>query len=281
MFERQNEPQARDSLPGRPPRIRPVRAAGVICLPRSTPVDRSQLQGASRSCHLFDTDGKRDTVTRYGFLIEPVKAGGAETVGKLCASWGSPADRRSSIVALVQVFQYMIGNPDWSLFSIEPGEDACCHNTVRSVPVRARSFQFRMTSHLGHREHALCGSALCSAERNMGIRSVRQRAFAVSVRQQPRISGVLRLFNRTRRDLRPLSRAPRDERRGCERDGGVSGRVLQRVNDPRKLSGSSRRGALYEAQATDQLGHRRTRSVPHGSGPKPPPEARQRDDSER
>ena len=74
-----------------------------------------------------DTDGKRDT-RRYGYLIE--------SWGELAGRIGGEKARLSGISrkmlndqqeALVYVFQYLIGNTDWSMVTSE-GDDECCHN---------------------------------------------------------------------------------------------------------------------------------------------------------
>jgi hypothetical protein len=65
---------------------------------------------------------------QYGFVIEPRQHLPARTGGE----WARvPGVKMSWIedhqAALVFVFQYLIGNTDWSLVPAE-GEDACCHN---------------------------------------------------------------------------------------------------------------------------------------------------------
>lgn len=77
-----------------------------------------------------DTGQERDTgaLPQYGFIIEPKQHLPARTGGE----WAQiPGVKMSWIddgqAALVFVFQYLIGNTDWSLVPAE-GEDACCHN---------------------------------------------------------------------------------------------------------------------------------------------------------
>jgi hypothetical protein len=77
-----------------------------------------------------DTDGrlKQESRERYGFVIESAKEFAERT--------GSAAARLEGIVysrldhnqaALVYVFQYLIGNTDWSLVTSFT-DDFCCHN---------------------------------------------------------------------------------------------------------------------------------------------------------
>ncbi|MGI9203792.1 MAG: hypothetical protein ACR2Q3_07260 [Woeseiaceae bacterium] len=77
-----------------------------------------------------DTDGrlKENTFVRYGFLIESA-SGLASRVG------GEPADvpavslrsLDSQQAATVYIFQYLIGNTDWSMVTADT-DDTCCHN---------------------------------------------------------------------------------------------------------------------------------------------------------
>lgn len=75
-----------------------------------------------------DTEKQASEVLRYGFLIESSAALAERNAGVLA--------KRKSIslgqldleqAALTYVFQYMIGNTDWSLVAAED-EEFCCHN---------------------------------------------------------------------------------------------------------------------------------------------------------
>jgi len=72
---------------------------------------------------------KRDSIVRYGFLIESASELADRFDGKRVqvpsVSLGS-LDKQQA--AKVFVFNYMIGNTDWSLIAAD-GSDECCHNT--------------------------------------------------------------------------------------------------------------------------------------------------------
>ena len=77
-----------------------------------------------------DTDGSLKHLDRpyYGFLIESDQELAARSDGEVSMIGGIPYSRlNDNHTALVYVFQYLIGNTDWSLISAE-GEDVCCHN---------------------------------------------------------------------------------------------------------------------------------------------------------
>ncbi|MEJ2400269.1 MAG: hypothetical protein P8Y52_02650 [Xanthomonadales bacterium] len=77
-----------------------------------------------------DTDGRldRNARQRYGFLIEPVEQLAERTDGErleldgVALAWLDPEQ-----AALVYVFQYLIGNTDWS-FIASDDKAHCCHN---------------------------------------------------------------------------------------------------------------------------------------------------------
>ena len=77
-----------------------------------------------------DTDGrlKEDIFDRYGFLIES-ESGLADRVGGQPALVTGVSLRTldSQQAAAVFVFQYLIGNTDWSLVTADE-DDTCCHN---------------------------------------------------------------------------------------------------------------------------------------------------------
>jgi hypothetical protein len=77
-----------------------------------------------------DTDGGLKHLDRpyYGFLIESDKELAARIGGKVAVVGSVPYSRLNDYqTALVYVFQYLIGNTDWSFVSAE-GEEVCCHN---------------------------------------------------------------------------------------------------------------------------------------------------------
>ena len=83
----------------------------------------------------IDTASRRNrSETGHGFLVEDIK-GVAARAGMRVAKQKTVA--RSALdpeqLALLSVFEYMIGNTDWSAISPEAGSD-CCHNAAVLVP---------------------------------------------------------------------------------------------------------------------------------------------------
>ena len=78
----------------------------------------------------IDTDDENKVDEKYGFVIEH-KNGlaarlGAEVVEVESTSWDQLDQRHASIAA---IFQYLIGNTDYSMIKGPPGDD-CCHNSI-------------------------------------------------------------------------------------------------------------------------------------------------------
>ena len=77
-----------------------------------------------------DTDGKMKKLDEqyYGFLIEPIDRLAERLDGEVQKVDGVPnTGLVSHGAALLNVFQYLIGNSDWSFVTAE-GEEHCCHN---------------------------------------------------------------------------------------------------------------------------------------------------------
>jgi hypothetical protein len=76
----------------------------------------------------IEQDPALEAKPQYGFVIEPKPQLQARTTGKWVQLPGVKLSRvEENQAALVFVFQYLIGNTDWSLV-LADGDDACCHN---------------------------------------------------------------------------------------------------------------------------------------------------------
>jgi hypothetical protein len=76
-----------------------------------------------------DAEGRRDPMSRFAFLIEDdddMAARSGWEVIKVPSI--HPYDLRASHLRLLELFQYMIGNTDWSVSRPERGKGYCCHN---------------------------------------------------------------------------------------------------------------------------------------------------------
>ena len=148
-----------------------------------------------------DTEAKRDTVTRYGFLIENDSLLGIRTGA------GAPVHVRNvppeledgEYLALVGVFQYLIGNPDWSAFAGTPDDDECCHNTAPigspAGPIFSVPYDFDITGIVYPR---YADQVFQPRTRNLGISRVRDRVYRGMCASAPALPAVFAKFNQQR-----------------------------------------------------------------------------------
>jgi hypothetical protein len=78
----------------------------------------------------YDTERSREIATKVGFLLEDESRFGERTgLAQLTDERVELARYDPAALALMEVFQYFIGNTDWSAIAGPAGEQ-CCHNVV-------------------------------------------------------------------------------------------------------------------------------------------------------
>lgn len=121
-----------------------------------------------------DTDGgiNKDEATSYGFLIEPVDQLAQRVNGKQSEI---PAVSLKSLnqqqAALVYVFQYLIGNTDWSFVTAEDG-DSCCHN-IKLIGIDSKQTPVPYDFDLA----GIVNASYAAPDPGLRIRKVRQRLY--------------------------------------------------------------------------------------------------------
>ena len=122
-----------------------------------------------------DTEEDREPLTKYGFLIEDkddmAERNGWEAIEDVPVI---PPDMFEPLqICIVALFQFMIGNTDWSAYKAPPGETDCCHNTkvVGSMagPVVSVPYDFDMSGIISTRYSQVAPG--------LEIRNVRQRLY--------------------------------------------------------------------------------------------------------
>jgi hypothetical protein len=156
-----------------------------------------------------DSGGDRDTVTRDGFLIEHQDAAAERTGWSYLVAPQVPPDVIDpENLALIGVFQYMIGNPDWSAFRAGPGRSECCHNTkpigTHVGPVFSLPYDFDISGLMNTRY----ANRLFSGNlEKLGLRDVRQRRFRGLCRSAPFWPAIFTRFNERRAEIEQLFRS--------------------------------------------------------------------------
>jgi hypothetical protein len=121
-----------------------------------------------------DTDGRITDKERtsYGFLIEPLRQLASRNGGRLSEI---PAISRNWIneeqAALVYIFQYLIGNTDWSLVTAE-SEENCCHN-IELIKIDSKQFIVPYDFDLA----GIVSASYAKPDPSLRIRSVKVRRY--------------------------------------------------------------------------------------------------------
>ena len=150
-----------------------------------------------------DSAGRRNPTSRYAFFIEDLEVM-AERNGFTPVE--EPVISLSSLdpeeLSRVEVFQYMVGNTDWSVLRGPEGE-GCCHNTkpIRGSDGRVVSvpYDFDITGAVN--------PSYGEPNPEFGLRSLRQRLYRGFCRPERFLELTLDAFRARRGDIYSLYRA--------------------------------------------------------------------------
>lgn len=124
--------------------------------------------------HFVDSEGKDKARTGFGFVIEDEDAMAKRIGGKVVKSDQVDASRMDQeAMALAELFQYLVGNNDYSLVKALPGEE-CCHN---ARPVLASESGRMVSVPYDFDMSGLVEAPYAAPPQALPIRSVRQRYF--------------------------------------------------------------------------------------------------------
>ena len=187
-----------------------------------------------------DTDGDRDTLTRYAFLIED------EELLAQRAGWQAleppmvqPEIYVQDQLNLVEVFQYLIGNTDWDAFRNAPDEDVCCHN-VKVIgdpagPVFPIPYDFDFSG--------IVDTRYATPDPSLNIGDVRQRVYRGICRPREEIDETLRVFQEQKEAIYALYRNQAGlEERTLERSIEYLDDFFEIIEDPGKVQQQNRTG---------------------------------------
>ncbi len=155
-----------------------------------------------------DSDGAREPITRYGFVIEHEETVAERTGWRYLVTPVVPPDAVDpASVAVVELFQYLIGNTDWSAFKADRGSDECCHN-VKPIgapvgPVFALPYDFDVSGLVNTR---YANRLFRGNLEELGLRNVRQRLFRGLCRSAPLWPMVATRFVDRRPEIEALFR---------------------------------------------------------------------------
>ncbi len=136
----------------------------------------SDMSFRVRLAHItyVDTEENKDPLTKYAFLIEHKDELAARTGWEILGIPQVPPDYfEQDNLNVVAVFQFLIGNTDFSSFQAAPGETECCHNAKAlgsmAGPVFSVPYDFDMSG--------IINTRYSEVSEKVPIRDVRQRFF--------------------------------------------------------------------------------------------------------
>jgi len=140
-----------------------------------------------------DSSGKKKTITQHAFLIEDIKE-----VAKRndCKDWTENkvatrlTDRRQTTI--VSIFEYMIGNTDWSI--------PVNHN-VKLLKSKSDSLSRAYVVPYDYDFSGLVGTTYSAPDERLGIASVKERLYRGFPRSMEEINDVLDVFNKQKANI--------------------------------------------------------------------------------
>jgi hypothetical protein len=184
-----------------------------------------------------NTEREDEPITRYGFLIEDEDMMAARTGWQYLQVPGIPPSVIDpDNVALLAVFQYFIGNTDFSPFMREPEKSECCHNTKpigdAVGPVFSVPYDFDLAGLLDTRyANRLYRGNL----EQLGLRSVRNRLYRGLCHFGDHVPPVLEQFNEKREAIYTLFREQEGlEPKVLEETVEYFDKFYETINDERK-----------------------------------------------
>jgi hypothetical protein len=162
--------------------------------------DRSVRVRLTRATYI-DTDGKRDSLTKYMFILEPFDMLAARHGWEVLEVPFVPPDQQDpSSLVLFEVFQFFVGNTDWSAFQASSGN--CCHNAkligTMAGPVIPIPYDFDWSG--------VISAPYAKPEPQAGVRRVRDRRYWGICRPPEEFGPVFNLFSERREVIYDLWR---------------------------------------------------------------------------
>jgi hypothetical protein len=181
---------------------------------------------------LVDTAEEHERAEGYGFFVEDIR----DVAARHGLQWrdtppASLAELDAAQLTLMTLYQFMVGNTDWSAVR-GPRSEPCCHNVAFLVgaqgPGLVLPFDFDQSG--------LVGAPYAFPSPELGIRDVRQRVFRGFCEHNGLLPSAIAVLNRRRPDLEALFNSPdlpypKDRRRALR----YIEEFYEIVNEPEKL----------------------------------------------
>ena len=143
----------------------------------------------------IDTEEESEPLTKFGFLIEDKDDMAARHGWEVLQAPAIPQDYFDPAqLAVMELFMFMIGNTDFSMFQAPPGETECCHNTkvigTMAGPVYPVPYDFDMSG--------LIDARYSQVAEGLPIRSVSERLYRGMCRPREALMLAIQSYNEHR-----------------------------------------------------------------------------------
>jgi hypothetical protein len=141
-----------------------------------------------------DTSGEDETITKHGFLIEDEDEVASRLNAELVEVEGlHPREGQWEFMGIMDIFQYMIGNTDWSV----PG--------LHNIRLLDKDFEYYAVPY-DFDFAGVIDAPYAKPDGSLRIKSVRDRMFRGFCRAPQELNPVLALFNEKKEDIYSLVR---------------------------------------------------------------------------
>lgn len=151
-----------------------------------------------------DTDARQPAVEAYAYVIEDVDATAARLgMSRINVPSQELKDIDLRSLAMLSLFQFMIGNTDWSALSPRPPEP-CCHNA--HIVAHPDNDTKHFVIAFDFDQAGLINAHYATPSKILPIRSVQQRLYRGFCAEQPYLAEAIDALNRARPHIEELFR---------------------------------------------------------------------------
>jgi len=179
-----------------------------------------------------DSNGRHKDQTHEAFFIEPVKGAatrlGMKTIKTPRVAVSQLDPQQLSIMTL---FQFLIGNTDWSARK-GPGTADCCHNGKVVAPADAKNGWVVLPYDFD--QSGIINTSYATPSEKLRIRTVRQRKYRGFCLNTGQLDATITLFNEHRAALEALFGNASEKRSANKSASGYLDSFYEIINDPRK-----------------------------------------------
>lgn len=177
-----------------------------------------------------DSEGRMDDLEEPGFFIEAIAEVAARNgLERRKVTRVDTLQREPRYATVTAMFQYMIGNTDWSA-KLGPDGTNCCHNGRVLSPKNA-DFGWMVVPY-DFDQSGVVNARYAEPDENLGIRSVRQRLWRGRCAHNDELDAVIELFNEIRAELESALQVP-----GLQDPEDVANYIdgfYRTINDPKR-----------------------------------------------